>query len=363
MRISHSAKETYRQCSYKWKLHYQDRLRSKTMGSALFFGKALDDAFGRLLLEKKDSLTEDEKKLMEKTALEVFNEEFRVVQINGKSVDIASTLYVTYFTSDLDYSLLTKDEQEEVFNMANFLGFNGITNKDQVKEFIEECSTVIKSKDPEDELDELENRLFNYICWKSLRRKGEILLAKYEEEIIPQIEKVYSIQEKVELTDDEDLLVGYIDFVGSFVDEPGVKYIVDNKTSARPYKADSVSTSPQLSVYCEYKGIYNGAFIVVEKKLRKREPRVRINIIRDKVPDSTVEKTFQQFEDAVENIKNGTFEKAYHRDGGHSNCYAFGRKCQYFNYCRTGELDKLVYLEEPKNGSQEKKVNIPKNKS
>lgn len=52
MKLSHSSVALYTQCSYCYYLKYIQGIRPKTQNSALFFGKALDDAFNTLLLEK-----------------------------------------------------------------------------------------------------------------------------------------------------------------------------------------------------------------------------------------------------------------------------------------------------------------------
>lgn len=51
-KLSHSSVSLYTQCSYCYYLKYIQGIRAKKQNSALFFGKALDDAFNILLLEK-----------------------------------------------------------------------------------------------------------------------------------------------------------------------------------------------------------------------------------------------------------------------------------------------------------------------
>lgn len=330
MRISHSQKETYLTCAFKWKMHYQERLRSTKIGSALFFGSAVDNALNRLLLTKKKELTEEEKRELSKTALEAFEDSFRIVDINGKSHDISSSILVTYFTSDFDYELLEESDIEDIVNFACFVDVD-FFDEDDLLDFGEHCRQTFRDKK---ELSENEQRLFNYMCWKSLMRKGAMLINEYEEIIMPQIEEVYDIQTKVSLKDGEDEFIGFIDFIGSFVDEPGVKYVIDNKTSSRPYKDDSVRTSPQLAAYCEYAELDRAAFIVMEKKIRKRNPRIRINIIRDEMPEQQILDTFGQITQVIEDIHEKKFDKNF------DSCYAYGRKCAYFEYCRSGKIDK-----------------------
>jgi len=344
MRISHSQKETYLTCGYKWKLHYQDRLRSTKIGSALFFGSAIDAGLNRLLLAKKKNLTEEEKSSLSKSALQTFKDAFRIVDINGKSHDVSSSLLVSYFNSDLDITLLSIKEIDELIKFADFLeiDFNCVND---IHYFIDECKLTFKAKK---KLADQEQRLFNYMCWKSLIAKGTMLIQEYEHTILPKIHEVFEIQTKVKLEDGEDIFIGFIDVILSFKSAPNVKYVTDNKTSSKPYKEDSVRTSPQLAAYCEYAQLDKAAFIVVEKKIRKRHPKVRINIIKDDMPNQQIQDTFESVTNVIQDINEKKFDKNY------DSCYAYGRKCAYYEYCRTGKIDKgLIHLPE-RNGSNGK---------
>ena len=54
--LSYSAVEKYKFCPALYKYHYIDRIRPIQVGSPLPFGSALDEAFGRLKLDKKGLL-------------------------------------------------------------------------------------------------------------------------------------------------------------------------------------------------------------------------------------------------------------------------------------------------------------------
>jgi hypothetical protein len=219
-----------------------------------------------------------------------------------------------------------------------------LKSKEDVFAFTEECWAIMKNKAG---LDKAEQLVYNNIAWTSLRRKGPLLISAFKEQILPQIEEVYSIQEPVTLPDENDEFVGFIDFVASFVHSPGVKYVVDLKTSSRAYKEDSVKESDQLSCYSEYKNIRNCAYVVLVKELKKKEPRVKTQIICDEIPQAQVDKTFDKISNVFYGISSNTYEKCYEK-GDDKGCFAFGKKCQYFNYCRTGELKNLKQLGERK---------------
>lgn len=331
IQLSHSAVNKYNECSEKYRLHYIEKLRTKFCSSALFFGSACDRAFERHLIEKKDTLTNEEKSMLNKTAIELFDEQFSKATNAVGELDIAKSEYAQYFNSDIDVSLLTQDDLLDAQNWASELGFEEI----DVDTFISDVKDARKAKKP---LSEDETKLFNYICWMSLRRKGHILVEAYKADIMPHILKVHSIQERVELTEGKHKYIGFIDFTAEFVDEPGVVYVCDNKTSSMAYSEDSVKESGQLASYCEWKGVDKAAYVVVEKKLRKRNPRHRTQIVRDEIPEETYEKVFDNVGEVLYNVEQQVFEKK--EDS--KDCFFFGRKCDYFNKCWKDNPEGLV---------------------
>ena len=333
MRLSHSSSEKYGTCPKMWYLHYRERLRSTTIGSALLIGSAMDDAFGRLLLDKKKSLTDSDKLLMNATPEETFISSMSKVFLNGEYIDVAESSQLRYYKSDCDTSLLNEQDKDAIVDFGNELGFD--FNLDGIDEFVKEFQAI---KSPEN-IDEI--RLYNNICYKSWIRKGLILIDAYRRDVLPQIHEVFEIQKEISLPDGEgNEVVGYIDIIASFVDEPDKKYIIDNKTSSRKYPEDAVLTSNQLATYCEHEQIYDAAFIVVEKKLRKRSPITRIQILRDKMPQEHVEETFDNLQEVFYNIKERKFEENW------DSCFQYGQPCPYYYYCRGGSLKNLVKLEE-----------------
>jgi len=325
-RLSYSATQTYLGCSEQWRLHYLMKLRPIYKPSSLFYGGALDEAFGIMLLKKKEKLTEKEQIEIMLNPKIVFLKNMLRTNIANSDIYIKDSLFVKYFNGDYDKEFI-EHYSYKVFKKADELDIE-LNTVDDIDDFIMQCRGIFKKKV---QIDVESQQLYNYISWLAMVDKGFKLLDAYENEVLPMIETVISIQEKVNIVnDDGDNIIGYIDFIGTFKDEPGKVYIVDNKTSSKPYKADSVSISPQLATYCEYKNVTNAAYIVVEKKFRKRNPRIRINIIKDTVLDSTFEETFDQYEDVLLGIKNETFEKNL------DNCFQYGQKCPYFKYCRDG---------------------------
>lgn len=191
------------------------------------------------------------------------------------------------------------------------------------------------------------NDLDEYLVlnWLSLRRRGFMLIEAYRNEVIPLINEVYSVQEYISLPNPQgDAIDGVIDFTCSFKDEPSKVYIGDNKSSSKPYKQEQLTESDQLHTYAEHKGINNLCYIVLEKPIRKREPKVRISILKGSVVEKTLDRVFAEYETALGDIKQEKFSPNY--DSG---CYFYGKKCEYYDLCHNSKMcPNLVKLENKK---------------
>lgn len=318
IQLSNSAKDKYIQCPAMYKNHYIDRIRPVRQSSALYFGGAVDEALNVLLESKKSDLNKPvilEKDIL-KTANQIFETHWEAQRKNDK---------VDYFKSDIDLDLL--DTQD----IVDLLEFD--SEVENHEEFIQECFTILKNKE---KMCEEDQKLYNYIAWHCLYRKGLMLIEAYYNDILPQIHTVFDIQKKVMLPDEHgNFIVGYIDAIVSFIDAPDERVVLDNKTSSKPYTDDSVASSEQLCTYCEHEGLAKAAYAVVEKKIRKRKPKTRTQLIIDKIPEETFDKTFEIYDNVLEGIENEEFDKNY--DSG---CFFFGSVCPYYRYCRTEGKDK-----------------------
>jgi hypothetical protein len=338
LRLSHSSKDMYLSCPKKWKFKYIDKFRSPRISSPLFFGNALDEAFSRLLLEKKKVLTPEETVLLSKTAEEVFYDNMLEIQHNRQTVSLPKNVNCDYYTSDFEPLLLSTTQLELLSEFApdieNFI------------EFHTDCKAYFKAKK---KLHSNDMQVYNYMSWLSMVDKGYLMVEAYRTEIMPQIHEVYDIQKTITITNEYgDSITGKIDFTASFVDEPDQKYICDNKTSKELYKEDSVLLSDQLATYCEAEGTRHAAYVVIGKKVYKRTPHIHTQVIRNIIPEQTFVNTFDNFEKICYSIDAGKFEK------NEDNCYAFGRPCEYIKYCKYGKFDGLIKLtEEKKNVEKE----------
>jgi len=324
LKISHSSIECYNQCSEKYRLRYRENLTSERISSPLFFGTAIDAALEVLLLKKKEDLTDKELNLLlNEDMYSIFDTTMR--EQNG--VLLERNPNCDYFYSDFDFSVLTKEDHNYLSKVYPSIN--------DWEEFFSTCKAYIKTHG---ELKPNTKIAFNNICWLSLYRKGEIMLKAYERDICPQIHRVYSIQKDIELLNDSgDILRGKIDFIASFIDNPDVKYLVDNKTASEPYKEDSVANSVQLSIYCEAEGFTNAAYAVMEKKIRSKEPKGRTQLIKDQISDDQKQKVFDNLEKQLDNIAREEF----HKKDSPKECHFFGKKCPYYLYCWSGDMSGL----------------------
>ena len=269
---------------------------------------------------------------MLKTAMEVFDEFMNKARILNKTVNPKTYEYVQYSKADFDSSLLTESDFSEIGE-----------GKEYCEEFIAWYHSEKKKKKPE--ISTEDTAKFNLINWHSLYRKGEMIVKAYEEEIMPQIHEVFSIQKEISLpNDDGDEIIGFIDFICSFTDAPDVKVIVDNKSSSKPYKKQDLDESDQLHTYAEAEQLEDICYIVYEKNIRKREPRVRITIWRGKADESHTEKVFDNYENVLYSIKQEEFNPDF--DSG---CFFFGRPCDYYQICHKETMpEHLVNLKKEK---------------
>jgi ATP-dependent helicase/DNAse subunit B len=292
IKLSHSAKELYLRCPLAYYMHYFLYLRSKTTSSALLFGNAIDTGLNTLLLTYSVREAQD-----------AFEKTWSFGKINNEEVSFKHTDLIRFSKADLDESLLTE---------------NMLKQPDNVK------------------------------AWESLLNKGMMFIDTYAKEILPQIDKVLSVQERIELPNQNgDLITGLVDFVARFKD--GNKLICDNKTTSVKYDRNVIYTkSQQLATYDEALsdkyGTTGVAYVVVDKKVRKKDPRVRIEIISGKINEEMKKKTFDEFDNVLHNIKMGNFKSNNPNCNNHfGNC-----TCETYVKSNGSDLTGLVELKKDK---------------
>jgi RecB family exonuclease len=291
--LSFSAAQKYLLSPYSWYAHYMLRLRPVAISSPLVWGSAIDEGLNALLAPPLDRSPEALVK-----AKEAFNKAWKIANHNGRVVDLSKPGAVKFSKTEITESLEIEEKVE------------GIDR-----------------------------------TWAWMKKKGELILEAYAEQIVPQLQEVYEVQSKVDLKNDtDDSFIGIVDVIAKYQDKV---VIFDNKTSGSKYKADSVVTSAQLSTYFEakkeqYKPDAAG-YIVLQKKLRKKHPRVQIDIIIDDINEELIEQTFQNYDEALAGIKAGKFECS-------GMCKQAFCGCSYQKYCESGQTDMtgLEFVKEKK---------------
>lgn len=316
LKVSHSRLERFRQCSESYRLYYEEQLCGTKINSPLFFGSAIDAAVELFLLKKKEFLTERELTLsLTEDAYSMFDKTMR----EQDGVLLEKNPLCDYFASDFDPNVL---KAEDLILLAR--QYPSISD---FHEFWESQSKQIQLKK---ELGTSSRILFNHMNWLSLYRKGELLLKAFETEILPQIHKVFAIQKEIQLKNSAgDELNGKIDFIASFVDDPEAQYIIDLKTSSKAYTEDSVSNSPQLNIYCEAENIPRASYVVLEKKIRIKDPKVRTQIIKDEIYPDLKEIIFDKLDNELHNIA----KREFHKQDSPKSCWNYGKRCEFYEIC------------------------------
>lgn len=320
--LSFSQVTTFLDCQRKWYLDKVEKVRPSVLGSALYFGTSTDNSIEHILLKKEGHY------------LETFDKLMNNFEVNRKPKKLPEDiLALKFFVSDLDPDLVDQDFMDEV---CEKLEVESIT----IPDFLDFCKQQRKSKT---ELGEIEQSIFNFLAQRSLETKGKLILEKLEEWITENVVEVHSVQKKIELENDNgDKFIGYHDFIVTLKD--GKKYLIDLKTSSDPnkyYPEDSASNSPQLAIYSLEEDDLDGvAYLVGDKKIRKKEPRARIHFVKGEISEEVLDKTFLQIEEVTGIIKEKLpFGKGVF-DQNKEACSMYGG-CSYRDYCWKGSMKGL----------------------
>lgn len=349
-KLSYSKADTYNICPKSYEFKYVDKIQSTTLSSALLFGSAFDEALNFLLTGA--SLKQAKQVFIDK--LETFNGVYMPTNEN-----------ISYTLSDFDANIIGEVDRRKLVKALEL-------DTEQINE------VYASLKDRRKEIKGKEKKTFNMLSWVSMLNKGLLMLDSYEKNVMPLITKVISVQEKVNITNqDGDQINGLVDLVAELKGHDG-SIILDNKTASKKYKEDSVVTSGQLSLYThilksKYKTRKAG-YIVLDKKVNlnrikicktcgfnggnkqhktcfntiegKRcggdwnetiNPSIDVQIIIDEIPKETEKTVLENMDIINDKIKNKEFPK---NEQSCSNY--FGKPCDYYGLCHFGSMEGLV---------------------
>lgn len=244
-RLSHSAREKYEQCGYKYYLHYVLRYRSSSQSSALCFGNALDLALNDMLAGSQ-------------LYHEIFDSEWSKY----------STVTIDYYKSDLDVDLLTEEERELPLAQQNFLSLKYKGHK-LLEAYCREILPRIK---------------------KVISIQDEITILGYDDDG----------------NETEDSIYGKLDLIAMIELDSGeiVNALLDNKTTSEAYSKNSVQIKDQLALYATgFSDIEWFGYLTLNKKNYKTQ------VIVDKIPEEKKQEVLTKFVTTLDKIKNNSFEK------------------------------------------------------
>lgn len=306
----------------KYKLQYINGLTTETFQSHFPFGLACDSA-SSVIFEAK--LKDDPIPFNQTRMVEAFLKNMNDYKHLGAIVEVPTNLLVRYSKGQVQLELLTQENADDIFAFAGEMNIE----LDSIEQFTIECQSK-KS------LSENEQRLYNLICWHTFVVKGLLLLDELKKWSDENIKEVISIQRKFEITNAEnDLFYGYMDIEAVMMD--GSFRLLDLKTASNPetqYPNDIIDRAMQLHIYSQESSNLTG-YIILDKKIRVREPRVRTKIILGEVTEEMLDKTFEEIDNAIGNIKAKKFER------NKNECFRFG-KCSYYDLCWKNNKKGLV---------------------
>lgn len=258
MRSSYSQNSLYRSCSEMWHIKYVRKYTSPVLGASLNFGTAIDVAIDRFLAGK------------ELDYIKTFDQEWTSsTSMYGATTTVFDNPNIVYSNADFDEDVLLDEDRTTILNWITEL--NLVSDKTIV-----ELYTDISERKKESRKSISDNELlyFNRCSYISLRRKGHLMLHSFNEQFVPLIEEVLSVQSNSSITsyDGKDTISGKLDFVLRLkgYDLP---IILDLKTSAKKYTQEQIDNSEQLAIYAameadNYKTDLIG-YVVLPKAINK----------------------------------------------------------------------------------------------
>jgi len=327
LRLSNSQINTYTDCNFKWYLDKVKKLRPNWKGSALIFGSALDNAVEHILLKKEGS------------PYDTFIDTLSKFDVNGTPKELPrDILDVRFFAGDIDINIITTSQMDIIGAYCDSIGID----MPEVDEFLLFCKQQRKNKTA---LSKPEQKLFNFLAYQTMLTKGAMLLEKLSEWIDENVVEVHSVQKKISIENENgDSFIGFLDFIVTM--KNGKKVLIDLKTSSNPssyYPQQSASESIQLGIYSQEECVPDVAYLVADKKIRVREPKVRLSFIEGIITEEHLDNIFGKIEKYTTEIKEKLEigEEAFSKNL--DSCVNFGG-CEFFNYCKKGDIKGLCYV-------------------
>ena len=307
--------------------------------------------------------------------MEVFLKEWEYAWVNKTRIHVPMSTQIVYAQADFDKAILTDADKLKMNQALKDLNLADIGQDldayKQVSDF--------KKQAGHRHFREEEFKYLNYCNWLCMIRKAQYLLEAFQQTIVPRIKEVKAVQKEISFVDESgSTITGFIDF--TCVWEDGQEYVLDIKTSARPYDEDEANNSPQLTLYAHHEGISNVGFIVLQKAIKRDTERLcascglkednnrvkscsqevkgkrcggalnerttyhgEVQVVLGKTNEKLTDMVMHNFNEVDKLIKQGVFLKNL------SSCTDwYGQKCPHWNMCFKGSMEGL---EEVSNGT------------
>lgn len=332
LKTSYTKLDTYKSCPRKYKLQYKDYIISDYIPSPFFFGGSIDQASEVILADKmigSEKIPFDFTKMVE-----VFTKSMTEYKFQLEDIYLPTSPLVKYAKADIDLSLLDNDDLNEIeLFIKEDIDFE--LDLDNLPNFMEATYPILK-KD-RSKVSDSEKELYNFVAWLTLYNKGLLMLDALKEWVDENILEVYSCQRKFEIVNDEgDTLIGAIDIECMMKD--GIKRTLDLKTASNAsaqYPNNCTDTAMQLHIYSEV-SVKDVGYVVIDKTVRKKEPRIRIRYVEGTLTEEMLDRTFEDIDNTMEQIKNDV-EFPCNKDS----CFRYG-KCDFYGLCNYGSMKGLL---------------------
>ncbi len=341
--ISYSSWDRYMTCPKMYEIEKIEGYEPKQKSSALIFGSAIDQALNELLLtNNKDS------------AVKIFTDGIR---------PLLKTDEFYFFKGDFDYDLLTEKQITLAEEYLKELEYSG--TMDVVTLHSTLYSKILDNGNDYSVISNQQQKFISFISTMSLKQKGLMMIDAYVDKILPQIEKVISVQKATTLRP------GFLDL--EIVLKGIGKVTADHKTASRMYTQSQIDYAPQLLLYDKEVNNKQIAYIVLGKNVNKNttktccecgfngnglrhktcpdvrdgvrcngewdvmicpeiETQILVGDVDTQIQD-TVLKSIASVEDAID-------KKAFPMNiNACANQY--GKPCPYIDYCHKGSVNKI----------------------
>jgi hypothetical protein len=259
IKASYSQISCYKKCPQNWAWSYKHKYKPIVEKASTFFGNYVESACLALLEGKSDYK-------------EIGRANWESQTKWNHTTKIENNPAIVYSNQDMDPEVLTQSDKENLFTYAKSLGLEKL-GTDAVDIYRE----VKKHKsNPHKHTPDSYILYFSKCSWVSLLRKGELLTEAFRTEFLPRVERVISLQEAGQLTNEDGTvkIIGYIDMVLKLKDYPQ-NLVLDLKTSSGLYQQSKLDTSEQLGLYLSFVGrkyeTNTCGYVVLNKNIAKVE--------------------------------------------------------------------------------------------